>query len=74
MMVRILYILGILIGLYAVFNNLPNIFKVDFSDPTLALGKILVSLFPVIAGLVIIYVSSYNLYLSFKKKTKTGGD
>jgi uncharacterized membrane protein len=73
-MVRILYILGILIGLYAVFNNLPNIFKVDFSDPTLALGKILVSLFPVIAGLVIIYVSSYNLYLSFKKKTKTGGD
>ncbi len=73
MMVRILYILGILIGLYAVFNNLPNIFKVDFSDLTLALGKILVSLFPVIAGLVIIYVSSYNLYLSFKKKTKTGG-
>ncbi|MGC8942279.1 MAG: hypothetical protein ACP5KF_06430 [Sulfurihydrogenibium sp.] len=75
MVVRILYILGIAIGFYAIFNNLPYIFKVDFSDPTLAFGKILVSLFPVIAGSVIVYVSSYNLYLSFKKKnSKSGGE
>lgn len=69
MIVRILYLLGIVIGLYAIFNNLPYIFKVDFSDPMLALGKILVSLFPVIAGTVIVYVSAYNLYLSFKNKS-----
>ena len=69
MIVRILYFLGIIIGLYAIFNNLPYIFKVDFSDPTLAIGRILISLFPVIAGAVIVYVSTYNLYLSFKNKS-----
>lgn len=67
-MIRVLYVLGIIIGLYAIFNNLPYIFNVNFSDPSLAVAKILVSLFPVIAGGVILYVSGYNLYLSFKKK------
>ncbi|WP_299230045.1 hypothetical protein [Sulfurihydrogenibium sp.] len=67
-MIRVIYILGIIIGLYAIFNNLSYIFNVNFSDPGLAIAKILVSLFPVIAGVVIVYVSGYNLYLSFKKK------
>mgnify|MGYP007094570258 CR=1 FL=1 len=67
-MIRMLYLLGIVIGLYAIFNNLPYLFKVNFSDPTIAIAKILTSLFPVIAGLVIVYVSGYNLFLSFKKK------
>jgi uncharacterized membrane protein len=70
-MIRVLYILGIIIGLYAIFNNLPYIFNVNFSDPELAIAKILVSLFPVIAGVVIVYVSGYNLYLSFKKKDES---
>jgi hypothetical protein len=50
---------------------LPYIFNVNFSDPGLAIAKILVSLFPVIAGGVIVYVSGYNLYLSFKKKDES---
>ena len=70
-MIRVLYILGIIIGLYAIFNNLPYIFNVNFLDPGLAIAKILVSLFPVIAGGVIVYVSGYNLYLSFKKKDES---
>jgi hypothetical protein len=70
-MIRVLYILGIVIGLYAIFNNLPYIFNVNFSDPGLAIAKFLVSLFPVIAGGVIVYVSGYNLYLSFKKKDES---
>lgn len=70
-MIRVLYILGIIIGLYAIFNNLPYIFKTNFSDPGLAIAKILASLFPVIAGGVIVYVSGYNLYLSFKKKDES---
>jgi uncharacterized membrane protein len=70
-MIRVLYILGIMIGLYAIFNNLPYIFNVNFLDPGLAIAKISVSLFPVIAGGVIVYVSGYNLYLSFKKKDES---
>jgi hypothetical protein len=70
-MIRVLYVLGIIIGFYAIFNNLPYIFNINFSDPGLAIAKILVSLFPVIAGGVIVYVSGYNLYLSFKKKDES---
>ncbi len=66
MIVKLLYILGILIGLYAIINNISGIFNVNFSDPTLAVGKILVSLFPIIAGGVIVYVSGYNLIQTFK--------
>lgn len=66
MILKILYILGILIGLYAIFNNISGIFNTNFSDPTLAIGKILISLFPVIAGGVIVYVSGYNLIQTFK--------
>jgi hypothetical protein len=70
-MIRVLYILGIIIGLYAIFKNLPYIFNVNLLDPGLAIAKILVYLFPVIAGGVIVYVSGYNLYLSFKKKEES---
>ncbi len=66
MILKILYILGILIGLYAIFGNISGIFNTNFSDLTLAIGKILISLFPVIAGGVIVYVSGYNLIQTFK--------
>jgi uncharacterized membrane protein len=46
-------------------------FNVNFSDPRLSIAKLLVYLFSVIAGVVIVYVSGYNLYLSFKKKDES---
>ncbi|WP_457644603.1 hypothetical protein [Persephonella sp.] len=69
MTVRILLILGILIGLYAILNNIGGVasaFKIN--DPTLLTARLLQSLLPVIAGIVIVWVSALNLYDIIKKK------
>lgn len=62
MAVRILLILGIIIGLYAIFNNISGLINPGVDDPILAFGKFLIALFPVIAGIVIIYVSFSGLF------------
>lgn len=62
MAVRILLILGIIIGLYAIFNNISGVLNPGVDDPVLAFGKFLIALFPVIAGVVIIYVSFSGLF------------
>lgn len=62
MAVRILLFLGILIGLYAIFNNISGLINPGVEDPVLAFGKFLIALFPVIAGIVIIYVSFSGLF------------
>ncbi|ACO04093.1 MAG TPA: hypothetical protein DEP48_01825 [Persephonella sp.] len=69
MTVRILLILGILIGLYAILNNIGGVISAfKISDPTLLTAKLLQSLLPVIAGVVIVWVSALNLYDIIKKK------
>ena len=68
-MVQILLIFGIIIGLYAILNNIGGVFSsFSIKDPTLMTAKFLQSLLPVIAGAVILYVSSYNLYQIIKKR------
>lgn len=62
MAVRILLILGILIGLYAILNNISGVLNPGVKDPVLALGKVLIALFPVIAGGIILYVSLSGLF------------
>lgn len=62
MAVRILLFLGILIGLYAIYNNISGLINPGVEDPVLAFGKFLIALFPVIAGIVIIYVSFSGLF------------
>ncbi|MEZ0323687.1 MAG: hypothetical protein ABWJ98_05190 [Hydrogenothermaceae bacterium] len=71
MTVRILLILGILIGLYAIFNNIRGLNPSGIDDPVLAFGKFLIALFPVIAGVVIIYVSLSGLFSKKEKKNET---
>lgn len=71
MAVRILLILGILIGLYAIFNNIGGLNPTGIDDPILAFGKFLVALFPVIAGVVIIYVSLSGLFSKKEKDDET---
>ncbi|WP_456382866.1 hypothetical protein [Persephonella sp.] len=68
-MVQILLIFGILIGLYAIFNNIGGVFSAfKIKDQTLMTAKLLQSLLPVIAGAVIVWVSALNLYDIFRKK------
>ncbi|SNZ04064.1 hypothetical protein SAMN06265182_0544 [Persephonella hydrogeniphila] len=68
-MIYILLTLGIIIGVYAIFNNIGGIFSaLSIKDPTLMSVKLLQSLLPVIAGAVILYVSATNLYDIIKKK------
>ncbi len=70
-MVYILLVLGIVVGVYAILNNIGGVFS-SFSvkDPTLMTAKLLQSLLPVIAGVVILYVSASNLYQLIKKSDK----
>ncbi|WP_293442812.1 hypothetical protein [Persephonella sp.] len=70
-MVYILLVFGIVVGVYAILNNIGGVFS-SFSvkDPTLMTAKLLQSLLPVIAGVVILYVSASNLYQLIKKSDK----
>jgi hypothetical protein len=43
---------------------------VDFSDPYIGGAKLLQSLIPIVAGGVIVYICSENLYLIYKKHFK----
>ncbi len=72
MVVRILLVFGIIVGLYAIFNNIGGVFSAfQLQDKTLMTAKLLQSLLPVIAGGVIVWVSALNLYdLTFKKKNQ----
>ncbi len=68
-MVYILLIFGIIVGLYAIFNNIGGVFSAfQYQDETLVVGKFLQSLLPVIAGAVIVWISALNLYDMLKKK------
>ena len=70
-MIYLLLVFGIIVGIYAIFNNIGGVISAFFiKDPTLKTAKLLQSLLPVIAGLVIIWVSSINLYDTLKKKFK----
>jgi len=67
-MVYILLVFGIVVGIYAVLNNIGGVFSsFSVNDPTLMVAKLLQSLLPVIAGVVILYVSASNLYQLIKK-------
>ncbi len=69
MTVRILLITGILVGVYAVFNNIGGVFSAfKINDLTLSTAKLIQSLLPVVVGIVIIWVSALNLYDTFKKR------
>ena len=66
-MIYIIYILTILIGLYAVYSNLPVLINIGIPDNQLKLGKFLVSLFPTIVGFFMIYFGASSLYSLLKK-------
>ncbi len=72
MVVKVLLVFGILVGIYAIFNNIGGVFSAfQIQDKTLMTAKLLQSLMPVVAGGVIVWVSAMNLYdLIFKKEKK----
>ncbi|MBK3332101.1 hypothetical protein GWK41_03345 [Persephonella atlantica] len=70
-MIYLLLLFGIVVGLYAIFNNIGGVFSAfSIKDPTLKTAKLLQSLLPVVAGIVIVWVSGLNLYDIIKKKSK----
>ncbi len=66
-MIYIIYILTILIGLYAVYNNLPVLITIGIPDNQLKFGKLLISLLPTVVGFFMIYFGASSLYSLFKK-------
>ncbi len=71
MVVKILLLFGIVVGIYAIFNNIGGVFEAfSIKDSTLMVAKLLQSLLPVIAGAVIVWVSGLNLYDMIIKNKK----
>jgi membrane-bound ClpP family serine protease len=68
MILILIYVLTLLIGIYAVFNNLPALFLIGIPTSDLKLAKFMVSLFPVIVGGFMIYFSITSLWDMYKKK------
>ena len=76
MVVKILLIFGIVVGMYAIFNNIGGVISAfSIKDSTLMVAKMLQSGLPVIAGVVIVWVSALNLYdMIFKKEEKESSE
>jgi len=66
----VLYLLGILIGIYAIWNNLPALFDINFSDPTLGLARFLMLAIPVGVGIFLIYMGIMNIKELIQKEKK----
>ena len=64
----ILYILTVLIGLYAVYMNLPALFEIGIPDNEIETGKFFASFFPVVVGIFMIYFGSSSIYNLYKRK------
>ncbi len=62
-----LYILTIVIGVYAVYTNLPALINIGIPDNSIKFGRFLVSLIPASVGLFMIYFGISSLYTLFKK-------
>jgi uncharacterized BrkB/YihY/UPF0761 family membrane protein len=62
-----LYILTIIIGVYAVYVNLPALIEIGIPANTLEFSRFLVSLIPVAVGLFMIYFGISSIYTLFKK-------
>lgn len=69
-MVYLIYILTVLIGIYAVYTNLPALINIGIPNNQLEFGKFMVSLLPTLVGFFMIYFGVSSLYNLLKKKTK----
>ena len=64
----IIYALTILIGIYAVYINLPAIFQIGIPTNEMEIGRFFASFFPVIVGLFMIYFGVSSIYNLYKKE------
>jgi len=62
-----LYILTILIGIYAVYANLPVLINIGIPENLIEFGRFLVSLIPASVGFFMIYFGVSSLYSLIKK-------
>jgi hypothetical protein len=68
MVLILIYLITLIIGIYAVANNLPALFTIGLPTSELKFAKFMVSFFPVVVGLFMIYFSITGLIDIFKKK------
>ena len=70
MFVYFLYILTVLIGIYAVLTNLPALLEIGMPKNETIFAKFMVSFFPVVVGLFMIYFGTTSIYSLVKKSKK----
>ena len=69
-MAYLIYTLTILIGIYAVYTNLPPLINIGIPDNQLKFGKFMVSVIPTFVGFFMIYFGASSLYSLLKNKKK----
>lgn len=69
MFIYFLYILTILIGMYAIFTNFPALLEIGIPKNEIMFAKFLVSFLPIVVGLFMVYFGTSSIY-SLIKKTK----
>ncbi len=67
----LLYILTIIIGLYALYVNIPALIEIGIPKNEIQFGKFMASFFPVVVGLFMIYFGSTSLYSLIKGRGKS---
>jgi len=70
MVLIFIYLITLIIGIYALFNNLPALFTIGIPTSELKFAKFMVSFFPTIVGLFMIYFSITSLIEMLRKKRK----
>jgi len=70
MSVYLIYILTIIIGIYAVYMNIPALFTIGIPDSQIKFAKFMVSLIPTVVGFAMIYFGITSLISLIKKNKK----
>ena len=63
-----IYILTVLIGIYAVFVNIPALINIGIPSNEIEFGRFMASFFPTVVGLFMIWFGSTSLYSLLRKK------
>jgi len=64
----LIYTLTFLIGLYAIYTNLPALFEIGIPQNEIETGRFFASFFPVIVGIFMIYFGISSIYNLHKKE------
>ncbi len=64
----LIYVLTVLIGIYALYTNLPVLFEIGIPKNEIETGRFFASFFPVVVGGFMVYFGISSIYNLYKKE------